>query len=203
MSTRSELKEIQSPHVDELDTGQVAESLDDAVIFVVDHKGTAALTVSAVPELSFASTEFTRVGDLDDVGVCVEALEESDGLLRLGEGLGGALNNERDFLDVLDAVATGQDQGGQGGGSESRNNSEAALVLVHLDVPFAPGLGGCEHTSTTAHVTKGSLKKNINLRNMGQITRLISYAPDRSGEFLHHRHGEYARRHDRYPKTRH
>ena len=69
MATWSELKEIQSPHVDELNAGQVAESLDNAIALVVDHKGTAALTMSAVPELSFASTEFTRVGDLDDVGV--------------------------------------------------------------------------------------------------------------------------------------
>jgi hypothetical protein len=159
MATRSELEGIQSPHVDELNAGQVAESLDNAVVLVVDNKGTAALTMSAVPELSFAS-------DLDDVGVRVEALEESDGLLCLGERLGGILNNERNFLDVLDAVATGEDQGGQGRGSESRDNGEAALVLVHLDVPFAPGLGGGEHTSTTAHVTESSLKKN-NLRIMG------------------------------------
>jgi len=158
MATRSELKEIQSPHIDELNAGQVTESLDNAVVLVVDHKGTAALTMSAVPELSFASTEFTRVGDLDDVGVRVEALEESDGLLCLGESLGGVLNNERNFLDVLNAVATGEDQGRQGRGSESGDNGEAALVLVHLDVPFAPGLGGREHTSTTAHVTEGSLK---------------------------------------------
>jgi hypothetical protein len=166
MATRSELKEIQSPHVDELNAGQVAESLDNAVVLVIDNKGTTALTMSAVPELSFASTEFTRVGDLDDVGVRVEALEESDGLLCLGERLGGIFNNERNFLDVLDAVATGKDQGGQGRGSESRDNGEAALVLVHLDVPFAPGLGGGEHTSTAAHVAEGSLKK-INLRIMG------------------------------------
>ena len=161
MATRSELKEIQSPHVDELNARQVAESLDNAVVLVVDHKGAAALTMSAVPELSFSSTEFTRVGDLDDIGVRVEAFEESNGLLCLGERLGGVLNDERNFLDVLDAVATGKDQGGQGRGSEGRDNSETALVLVHLDVPFTPGLGGGEHTSTTAHVTEGSLKKII------------------------------------------
>jgi hypothetical protein len=200
MTTRSELKEIQSPHVDELDAGQVAESLDNAVILVVDHKRTAALTMSAVPELSFASTEFTRIGDLDNVGVRVEALEKSDGLLCLGERLGGVLDDERNFLDLLDAVATGEDQRGQGGGSESRDNGKAALVLVHLDMPFAPGLGGCEHTSTTAHVTEGSLKKT---EDYGSNSQIISYTPGRNGEFLHHRHGEYERRHDQYPKTQH
>ena len=64
--------------------------------------------MSAVPELSFASMEFTQVGDLDDIGVCVEALE-SNGLLCLGERLSRILNNERNFLQVLGVVATGED----------------------------------------------------------------------------------------------
>jgi hypothetical protein len=91
----------------------------------------------------------------------MEALEESDGLLCLGKSLRGVLNNKRNFLDLLDAVATGKDQGRQGGGSEGGDNGEAALVLVHLDVPLAPGFGGCKHTTSTAHVTKGGLKKII------------------------------------------
>jgi len=75
--------------------------------------------------------------------------------------------NERNFFDVLDAVATGENQGGQDRGSEARDNGEVALVLVHLDVPFAPCLvSGREQTPTMAQVTEGSLKK-INLRIMG------------------------------------
>ena len=58
MATWSELREIQSPHIDELNTGQVAETLDNAIVLVLDHKGTMALMMSVVPELSFASMEF-------------------------------------------------------------------------------------------------------------------------------------------------
>jgi hypothetical protein len=57
MTPRSELEEVQSPYVDELHTGQVAESFDNAVVFVVNNKGATALTMSAVPKLSFTSTE--------------------------------------------------------------------------------------------------------------------------------------------------
>jgi len=75
--------------------------------------------------------------------------------------------NERNFFDVLDAVATGENQGGQDRGSEARDNGEVALVLVHLDVPFALCLvSGRKQTPTMAQVTEGSLKK-INLRIMG------------------------------------
>ena len=65
MATWSKLREIQSPHIDELNARQVAETLDNAIVLVLDHKGTAALTMSAVPELSFASMEFMRVGDCE------------------------------------------------------------------------------------------------------------------------------------------
>lgn len=166
MSSRGELEEVQSPDVDELNTGQVAESLDNTVVLIVDDKRTTALTMSAVPEFSFAGTDFAGVGNLDDISVGVEGLEESDGLLGLGEGLSGILNNKGNFLDFLDAVTTGENERGESRGSKGRNNSKAALVLVDLDVPFAPSLGRGEHASTTAHVTEGSLKINLVFQRM-------------------------------------
>jgi len=157
MTTRRELQEVKSPHVNELDTGQVAERLDNTIILIVDNKGATALTMSAVPQLSFTSTEFAGVGDLDDIGIRVKGLEESNSLLGLCERFGGVLDHERDLLDLLDAVTTGKDERWESGSSKSRDNGEAALVLVNLDVPFAPGLGRSEHASSTAHVTEGSL----------------------------------------------
>lgn len=157
MTTRCELEEVESPDVDELDAGQVAERLDDAVVLVVDDEGATALTMSAVTHLSFAGTQLAGVGDLDDVGVGVQRLEESDSLLRFGERLGGVSDDKGNLLDLLDAMATGKDQRRQRRCSEGRNDGETALVLVHLDVPFAPGLGRGEHTSTTAHVSERGL----------------------------------------------
>ena len=158
VTTGRELEEVESPDVDELNTRDVAERLDDALVLVIDDKRAAALAVTAVPELALARTELAGVGHLDNVRVRLEALEESDSLLGLGERLGLAGDDEGDLLDLLDAVATGQDERRESGRSEGGDDGEAALVLVHLDVPLAPGLGRREHATTTAHVTERGLR---------------------------------------------
>ena len=58
-------------------------------------------------------------------------------------------------------MATGEEEGRQSRGSQSRSNSKALLVLVHLAVPLAPGLGGGEHATLTAHVSEGSLSGTV------------------------------------------
>ena len=157
MTTRSELDEVQSPHIDQLDTGQVAECLDDSIVLVIHNKGTTALMVPAVPHLSCPSTEFAGVGDLDNIGVRMKGLEEGHGLLGLGERLCSGSNDQGDLLDLLDAVTTGGDEQTKGRSGKGRDNSETALVLVHLDVPLAPSLGGCKDATSMAHVTDSSL----------------------------------------------
>lgn len=157
VTTRSELEEVEPPYIDELNTRNIAEGFDDTLILVVNNKRATALTVPAVPEFALSSTELARVGDLDDIRVSFEGLQESNSLLGLGERFGGARYNKRNFLDLFDAVATGEDEGRESGSGESGYNSEAALILIDLDVPLAPGFGGCEHASSTAHVTESSL----------------------------------------------
>ena len=157
VATGRELEKVEAADVDELNTGEVAERLDDALVLVVDDKRATALAVTAVPELARARAELAGVGHLDNVRVRLEALEESDSLLGLGERLSLAGDDEGDLLDLLDAVATGQDERRESGRSKGGDDSEAALVLVDLDVPLAPGLGGGEHATATAHVTEGSL----------------------------------------------
>ena len=158
MSTRGELEEVEATNVDKLNTGEVAERFDDTVVLVVDNKRTTALTVATVPELAVASTELAGVGDLDDIGVGLQGLEESDSLLGLLERLDIRRDDERNLLDLLDAVATSEDKGRESRSSEGGDDGETALVLVDLDMPLAPGLGGGEHTTTPAHVTEGSLR---------------------------------------------
>jgi len=87
----------------------------------------------------------------------MKGLEEGHGLLGLGERLCNRSNNQGDLLDLLDAVTMGEDKQRRGRSGKGRDNGEAALVLVHLDVPFAPSFGGCEHATSTAHVTNSSL----------------------------------------------
>lgn len=114
VSTGGELEEVQSPDVDELDTRDVAESLDDTVVFVVDNERSTALAVTAVAELALASTELAGVRDLDDIGVRAEGFEESDSLLGLGEALNSGVDDEGDLLDLLDAVTTSENKRREG-----------------------------------------------------------------------------------------
>ncbi|KAJ7460156.1 hypothetical protein FB451DRAFT_1181828 [Mycena latifolia] len=105
MATGGELQEVEPADVDELDAGKVAEHLDDVVVLLL-----------------------AGVGHLGGVGV--QRLKESNGLLGFGEGLGGGGNDERDLLDLLDAMAKGEDQRRQCRCSKRRNDRKAALVLV-------------------------------------------------------------------------
>jgi len=58
-------------------------------------------------------------------------------------------------------VSTGHDEGGDGRGGKGRGNSVSLLVDVDLSVPSSPGAGGGEHSSTTAHVSEGSLSSTV------------------------------------------
>ena len=115
--------------------------------------------MAAIPHLALTRAESARVGDLDDISVGAEGLEESDGLLGLGDLLDLGGDDEGDFVNLLDAVAAGEDERGESRGSQSRDDGESALVLVDLDVPLAPGLGGGEHATTSAHVTERGLQR--------------------------------------------
>lgn len=157
VTTRSELKDIQPPHVNQLYTGQVAERLDDTEVLIVHDQGSTTLPVTAVTQFTLTGTQFPRVGDLSDVSVGLESLEESDSLLGLAELLDGGGDDEGDLFDLLDTVSTSEDESGEGRCGQGRDGGKSALLLVHLDVPFAPSLGGGEHATSTAHVTKGSL----------------------------------------------
>ena len=157
MTTRGELEEIESLDAGKFDTGEVAECLYDAVIFAVDDERATALAVATVAHLSLSGAESARVCDLDDIGVSVDALQEGDCFLGLVEGFDGGGDDERNLGDLLDAVATGEDERGEGRSSEGGDGSETTLVLVDFDVPLAPSFCRGEHATTPAHVAKGSL----------------------------------------------
>jgi hypothetical protein len=199
VTTGSQLEEVKPPDVDKLDTGQVAEGLDDTIVFIVDNKWTTALAVPAVPQLALAGPEFAGVGDFDDISVGIQRLEEGNGFLCLLEGLSSRSDNKGNFLNLLDAVTASEDKGGKGGCSKSRDSGKAALVLVHFDVPLAPGLGGGEHASSAAHVSEGGL--DIVLDFFFAMRCDPDYAPGQSDVYLHHQHGEYELRRDQYPRT--
>lgn len=81
------------------------------------------------------------------------------GLFNVENGV--VAEDEWDLRDLFDSVSSGQDQRSGSASGESGDNSESSLVLVDLSVPSAVGLGGREHTSSTAHVTESSLSGTV------------------------------------------
>lgn len=161
VTTRGELEEVEGLDGAGLDTGDVLESPDDTLVLGVNDEGTPPLPVPPVPHLTLTGPDLPRVGNLGDVGVGSDSLEELDGSLGLLSGLDGRREDEGDLLDLLDPVASGEDKGGESRGSEGRSNGVSSLVLVHLDVPLPPGLGRGEHSTTSAHVTERGLAGSL------------------------------------------
>jgi len=161
VSTRSELQEVESRNVNEFDTGQVSEGLDDPIVFVIDDQRATTLAVATVAHLALTSTQLPGVGNLEDISVGVQGLEEGHGLFGLFEGLGGGCDYKGNFFEFFDAMATCENERGEGRGGEGRDNGKPALVLVYLDVPFAPGLGRGKHAASTTHVSECSLSRTV------------------------------------------
>lgn len=173
MSSRSKGEEIESANISEFNARDVSESLVHGGLSVVDDQRTTSLDITTVSELTLTGSDLLGVNNSLDISVSVEILEDLDGLLGLfdiGDGLG--VKDEGNLGDLLNSVTSGQHEGDGSGGSQSRDNSVSLLVLVDLSVPSSVGLGGGEHTTTTAHVTESSLASTVsstarNTRNTG------------------------------------
>ena len=161
VATRCELEKVEATDVNHFNSRQIAECFDNAAVFVVDNEGAATLAVTAIAHLSLTGAKLARVGHLYDVAIRTEGLEKSNGLLCFAEGLDSITNNKGNFLYLLDAVATSENERGKCGRSEGRDSSKAALILVHLDMPSTPGLRGRKHPTTTTHVTERGLARTV------------------------------------------
>jgi hypothetical protein len=172
VTTRSKLKEIQTVNMAEFDTRQVAEGAGDTLILLVDDQRTTSHDVTTTTELTLTSTELLRVANLFDISRGADSLEKLVGDLGLGDGLSGIIDDQGNFRELFNTVTTGQNERGNGGGSESRGNGITLLVRVDLSVPTSPDLGGGEHATFTAHVTESTLTSaggttTRNTRNTG------------------------------------
>jgi len=158
MTSRGKVEEVQLVDVGNTDTGQISEStVDFEVLGSNNNEGTSLNLLGSVPQASLASVSLDILATLN-IRIGMELLQESQGVLGLVEGLenvGG--HNQGNLRDVGDLVSAGHHEGGDGSGGNSGGNGIPPLVDVHLAVPSSPGTGGGEHTSSTAHVSEGSL----------------------------------------------
>jgi len=158
VTSRGKEQEIQSRHTSDLNASQVSESaLGSGSLVSNNDKGTNLDFLGSVPQAGLARV-FGGVLAPFDISIGLEFGQESKGILGLGEIFDSISGNyQGNFRDGRDVVSAGHDDSGHCGGSQGRRNSVPLLVDVYLTVPPSPGAGGSEHSSTTAHVTEGSL----------------------------------------------
>lgn len=161
VTTGSELEEVEGLDGASLDTWNVLECSNDSFILGVNDQRSPSLPVPPVPQLSLSGPDLSRVGNLGDVGVSRDGLEQLDGSPGLLGGLDIGRDDEGTFLDLLDSVTSSENKGWESRCSESRSDGVSLLVLVDLDVPLPPSLGRGEHSTTSAHVTESSLSRSL------------------------------------------
>jgi len=158
VSSRGELKEVEGFNVDEFNSGKVSEGVDKVAVLRVDDERSSSGNVSAVSDLSVSSSDLSGFLGLDDIIVCVEGLEESNGSGGLFDvGKRCSVDNQRNFSNSFDSVSSGQNKGGEGRSGKSGSDGVSSLVKRRLSVPSSEGFGGCKHSSSSAHVSESSL----------------------------------------------
>lgn len=136
VTTRGELQQVQGVDGGGLNTGDVAETLNELLavdLGVVDNEGSAALAVAAATELALTGAELLGALDLLQIGAGTDGLQqtESGGGLGGGSALeGGGVDDERNLRDGRDLVTTGEQEGGDGRSSQSRGGSESPGILL-------------------------------------------------------------------------
>ena len=79
--------------------------------------------MTAVAHLALTRSKLAQVGDLDNVTVRAEGLEERNGFFCLVDGLDGITNNKGNFFNLLYAVTAGRDE--EGSADAARAETEA------------------------------------------------------------------------------
>lgn len=136
MTTRGELEEVESLDGAGLNTGDVAEALDELLsvnLGVVDDQRATALAVAATTQLTLTSTELLGALDLLDVRAGTNGLQETESSGGLGIGRtveSGGVDNQRNLGDGVDLVATGKEKRGDGRSSQGGSGSETPRVLL-------------------------------------------------------------------------
>ncbi len=113
VTTGCKLKKVETTDVDHLNSRQIAECFNNTAVLIIDNEGATSLAVAAITHLSLTSAKLARVGHLYDVAVRAERLEKCDGLLCFVKGFDSLADYERNFLNLLDAVAASENERGK------------------------------------------------------------------------------------------
>jgi hypothetical protein len=165
VTTGSQLSEVKSVDVGDFNTGDVSDSSDEGGVFiVVDEKGTSSEIVSSVSELTLTSSDGLGGGDSFNIFESTESLQEGNDVSGLFNTFDLVIDDQRKVGDVVNSVTSGEDEGSDGGGSQSGGNGVSLLLDVNLSVPSSPGLQGSEHSTLSTRVGEGTLSSSGSTR---------------------------------------
>lgn len=131
VTTGGQLQQVQGVDRGGLDTSNVAEALDQLLAInlgVVDDQRSTALAVTAATELALAGAQLLGALDLLDIGTGTDGLQETESGGSLGSGSSlenSGVDDEGNLRNGHDLVTAGEEERGNGGGSQSGGSSEA------------------------------------------------------------------------------
>jgi len=158
VTSGSEMSDVESVDVEEVDARNVSDGSGEILALVVTNdERTSSVLESSVSELALASSDLFGESDSVDVLIDLESLEESDGVLGLGELVDSVVQDQRELGNAHNSVTSSENQWGDSGGGDGGSQSVSSLLEVNLSVPSSPGSEWVDHSTTTAHVTVGTL----------------------------------------------
>ncbi|XP_075392847.1 polyamine-modulated factor 1-binding protein 1 [Tenrec ecaudatus] len=159
--TRSKFQSIQFADIEQSNSGDVPEGLDDTIVFVVDNAGSPALDPLTVPHFALARSHSLRCIDRLDIIPGLKFLKKQNCLFGLLVAFYFVFDHQRKFRNFLNTMTFRHDEGGQGRGSQGRTDGVALLNCVHSPMPTAPGFGWCKHAASTTHISKSTLARAV------------------------------------------
>lgn len=131
-------------------------------VFVSDYeKGSFSDGVSFSSEFSLSGSDCFSVGDLLDVGVGADSLQEINNLFGFFVTFDFVVKNVGNFGNSLNYVSSGEQERSNGTSGQSTGNSVSFLFNVNSSMPSSPGLKGGEHSTLSALVTEGTLTTSV------------------------------------------
>jgi len=120
VTSRGELKEIESFNVAEVDSRNISESLNHGCLVVENNQRSKSSSPSAISGLSLTSSDGSVVVDLQTIIVCIDFLQESNGILGLSNVINSRVVDDKgDLRNSLDSMSSGHDQSGNSRSSQS------------------------------------------------------------------------------------
>lgn len=166
LTSWSQLEEVQSVDVEDIDSWDVSEGSFDVVLVVIDDdQGSLLLDESFVSEFSLSGSGLLSVVDSEDVLEQSESLEDGDGISGLGDLSEGVIDDQWQFWEAAQSVSSGQNEGDNTGSSDSGGDGVSLLLDIDSSVPSSPGVEWGEHSTTSAHVSESGLSRSVGTRS--------------------------------------